>query len=329
MGAVYKARQTKLDRLVALKLIRPESAADPEFAERFNREARTLARLTHPHIVGIHDFGEIPARGERTAPLFFFIMEYVDGANLRSLIEAGNLQPSVALAIVPQICDALQYAHDEGVIHRDIKPENILLDQRGRVKIADFGLAKLAGTASDFSLTGTHQVMGTLRYMAPEQMEGSRSVDHRADIFSLGVVFYELLTGQVPAGHFEPPSQRAKVDPRLDSVVLRAMAREPSRRFQSASEVRREIDALSSSSGLQTVTRGAVPPPSAGLSTLVNRELLGAWRWMTHAPAATEGAGPGLPHTPPNPAQPGGMPVTPPALAQPAVRQGHRPADFL
>ena len=151
MGAVYKARQTKLDRLVALKIMRPESADDATFAERFNREARTLARLNHPSIVAVHDFGEVTlSDGDDSAArtLFYFLMEYVDGANLRRLIEDGELQPDQALAIIPQICEALQYAHDESVVHRDIKPENVLLDRKGRVKIADFGLAKLASRSN-------------------------------------------------------------------------------------------------------------------------------------------------------------------------------------
>jgi serine/threonine protein kinase len=250
MGAVYKARQLKLDRIVALKIIRPESAATRNFAERFNREARVLARLNHPHIVTVYEFGEVTitdaTTGSPTGPLYYFVMEYVDGANLRELIRTGELTPEQALAIVPQICDALQFAHDEGIVHRDIKPENILLDKWGRVKIADFGLAKLIGHSPEaFALTATHQLMGTPRYMAPEQMEGSPVVDHRADIYSLGIVFYELLTGDVPAGHFEPPSKKVQVDVRLDEVVLRAMAREPERRYQHASEVKSDVELIS------------------------------------------------------------------------------------
>lgn len=238
MGAVYKVRQVKLDRIVALKIIRPDAASDPAFAERFNREARTMARLNHPGIVAIHDFGEI-------GKLYYLVMEHVDGANLRQLMNGQAISPSQALNIIPQICDALQFAHDEGIVHRDIKPENILIDGKGRVKIADFGLAKLiAGDLDAFTLTGTHQIMGTPRYMAPEQMEGSHLVDHRADIYSLGVVFYEMLTGEVPAGHFELPSQKAKVDSRLDSIVLKAMARDKERRFQNASEIRTAIAAV-------------------------------------------------------------------------------------
>src|SRR5262249_45879900 len=160
MGAVYKARQKKLDRLVALKILPPEPGRDPSFAERFAREAKALARLSHPNIVAVHDFGE-------TSGLYYFIMEFVDGANLRQLMQATRLQPEEALRIVPQICDALQYAHEEDIVHRDIKPENILLDMKGRVKIADFGLAKLLGRAPiGFTLTGSHQIMGTPHYMA-------------------------------------------------------------------------------------------------------------------------------------------------------------------
>lgn len=238
MGAVYKARQRGLDRLVAVKVLPPEVGGKPEFAERFTREARALARLSHPNIVAVHDFGQ-------TEELYFFVMEYVDGVNLRQVIQAGGLTPKDVLAIVPQVCDALQFAHDEGIVHRDIKPENILIDKKGRVKIADFGLAKLLGIeAIDHRLTATQQVMGTLRYMSPEQMEGSNAVDHRADIYSLGVVFYELLTGELPIGRFAPPSQKVQIDVRLDEVVLRALDKEPERRYQHASDVRTDVDVI-------------------------------------------------------------------------------------
>lgn len=281
MGTVYRARQTKLDRDVALKIIRPESAMDAAFAERFNREAKTLAKLNHPNIVGVHDFGEVdvPADDGRPASKFyFFLMEFVDGPNLREVVQTGQLQADQALAIIPQICDALEFAHDEGVVHRDIKPENILVDTRGRVKIADFGLAKLAErSAESFTLTGTHQVMGTPRYMAPEQMEGSRAVDRRADIFSLGVVFYELLTGELPMGQFEPPSVKAGVDVRLDEIVLRALAREPERRYQTASELRRQVDAISS---VNVAALDQQPDYSVGASTIIEREAMAAWKWL-------------------------------------------------
>lgn len=254
MGAVYKARQPGLDRLVAVKILPPDVSHDPAFAERFTREARALARLSHPHIVAVHDFGQ-------TDGLYYFVMEYVDGANLRQAIHAGRMTPKDALAIVPQICEALQFAHEEGIVHRDVKPENILIDRRGRVKIADFGLAKLLGHEQpDHGLTATHQVMGTLRYMAPEQMQGSKQVDHRADIYSLGVVFYELLTGELPIGRFAPPSKKVQIDVRLDEVVLRALETEPERRWQQASDVRTEVEAIRSSA--PNPVRVTVPAPA-------------------------------------------------------------------
>jgi len=257
MGAVYKARQRALDRVVAVKILPPEVGADPAFAERFAREAQALARLGHQHIVSVYDFGV-------AGDLYYFIMEYVDGANLRQLIHAGNLNPAEALAIVPQICDALQFAHDEGVVHRDIKPENILVDKRGRVKIADFGLARLLGAgAPEVSLTGTNQVLGTLHYMAPEQIQGLRSVDHRADIYSLGVVFYEMLTGELPLGRFAPPSQKVEVDVRLDEVVLRSLESEPQRRYQQVSQIKSDVDRISQAIAEPLRSASSSTPPDS------------------------------------------------------------------
>jgi hypothetical protein len=247
MGVVYRARQRSLDREVALKVLPPEVAEDPAFADRFTREARALARLTHPNIVAVHEAGE-------SGGLYYLVMEYVAGPNLRQAQAAGRLSPEEALAIVPQVCDALQYAHDRGVVHRDVKPENILLDRSGRVKIADFGLAKLLGKgAGDRTLTGTDQVMGTLHYMAPEQITSPLDVDHRADIYSLGVVFYEMLTGELPLGRFPPPSEKVRVDVRVDEVVLRTLEKERERRYQRAEEVKTGIGALS------------VTPPATGV----------------------------------------------------------------
>lgn len=234
MGLVYRARQKRLDRTVALKILAPDVAGEPSFAERFEREARALARLSHPNIVTVYDFGE-------TAGLYYFVMEYADGANLRSLMADGRLEPPKALAIVPKICDALQYAHDRGVVHRDIKPGNVLLTRDGEIKIADFGLAKLVKRDRDLTLTHDDHVVGTPAYMAPEQIETPGSVDHRADIYSLGVVFYEMLTGELPLGRFEPPSSRAPLDARLDDIVLRALEKERERRYQRAVEVKTEI----------------------------------------------------------------------------------------
>ena len=238
MGAVYKARQPALDRLVALKILPPGVSTDPSFAERFRREAQALAKLSHPNIVGVFDFGQ-------TDGLYYFLMDYVDGVNLRQALRSGALKPAEALKIVPQICEALQFAHDEGIVHRDIKPENILLDKRGRVKIADFGLAKLLDAKGDPFLTGTQQIMGTPHYMAPEQIQGARGVDHRADIYSLGVTFYEMLTGELPLGRFAPPSKKVEIDVRLDEVVLRTLEVEPEKRYQKASQIKTEVENIS------------------------------------------------------------------------------------
>src|SRR5262249_43943206 len=203
---------------------------EPAFAERFLREARALAKLSHPNIVALHDFGESDG-------LFYFVMEFADGGNLRQLLQTKAFPYSRALQIIPQICDALQYAHEEGIVHRDIKPENVLLDRKGRVKIADFGLAPLFGsTSGPVTLAGSRQVMGTPYYMAPEQIYQPHTVDHRADIYSLGVMFYEVLTGELPLGSFAPPSHKEGVDGRLDQVVKQAMAKDPGQRFQRFSE---------------------------------------------------------------------------------------------
>jgi predicted Ser/Thr protein kinase len=238
MGVVYQARQRGLDRLVALKILPPQISGEPAFAERFAREARSLARLSHPNIVTVFDLG-------KSGSLYYFLMEFVDGVNLRQLLQSHRLTPQETLALVPQICEALEYAHGEGVIHRDIKPENILLDRKGRVKIADFGLSKLMEPGSrDLQLTQSNQVMGTLHYMAPEQWERPLDVDHRADIYSLGVVLYEMLTGELPLGRFELPSKKAAVDSRLDELVLRTLERNPNRRCQQASEVRFQLEAI-------------------------------------------------------------------------------------
>jgi len=243
MGVVYKARQPRLDRFVALKLLLPRqegSSADTAFAERFAREARALARLSHPDIVAVYDYGE--AGGYP-----FLVMEFVDGLTLRQLLQHGKLAPEQALTIVPKICAALEFAHQKGVVHRDIKPENILLDKQGQVKIADFGIAKiLAPGPQDQALTGGKDIVGTPHYMAPEQVEQPNRVDHRADIFSLGVVFYEMLTGELPLGKFQPPSKKVHVDVRLDEVVLRALEKEPERRYQQASQVRTDVESIAS-----------------------------------------------------------------------------------
>lgn len=248
MGAVYKARQKGLDRFIALKVLPEEFGYDVKFALRFTREARTLAKLSHPNIVSVFEFGSV----EDT---YYFMMEFVDGSTLRDIVKAGQLEPEHALTIVPKLCDALQYAHDNGIVHRDIKPENILLAKDGSVKIADFGLSRIVGRDSaGMTLTQTHQVLGTPRYMAPEQFEGAHNVDHRADIYSLGVVFYEMLTGELPIGRFESPSKKVQVDVRLDEVVLRTLEKQPQRRYQAASEIKSDVQSITSTPNAMVAT---------------------------------------------------------------------------
>jgi serine/threonine protein kinase len=287
MGAVYKARQKQLNRIVALKILPPGIGSESTFSDRFAREAQALAQLNHSGIVTLYEFGKAELRpgqeAQREIPaggLYYFLMEFVDGANLRQLLVNGRVSSREALAIVPQICDALQYAHDQGIVHRDIKPENILLDRRGRVKIADFGLAKLMerGASEDLSLTAPSgslagssntpattapslteagKIMGTPLYMSPEQIERPGEVDHRTDIYALGVVFYQMLTGELPGKRIEPPSKKVQIDIRLDDVVLHALEKNPDRRYQQASQVKTAVETIASEQPSSTAKKEA------------------------------------------------------------------------
>jgi serine/threonine protein kinase len=242
MGVVYKARQKSLNRLVALKLLAPERAGEPRFAARFEREAHALAALSHPNIVGVYDFGQ-------AGGYYFLLMEFVDGMNLRQLLHAKRLTPKEALSIVPPICEALQCAHDHGIVHRDIKPENLLIDKAGTVKIADFGIAMMIGDSEESGgmvQTGGTRGQGTPAYAAPEQQDSAVATDHRADIYSLGVVLYEMLTGERPKETITPPSKCVQVDIRIDEVVLRALEKTPALRFQTAVEFRTQVEAAGS-----------------------------------------------------------------------------------
>jgi predicted Ser/Thr protein kinase len=251
MGAVYKGIQVNLDRPVAIKLLPAEMAADKEFVARFEREARTLAKLQHSRIVTIFDFGRT-AEGH-----LYFVMEYIDGTDLRSILRGPGLDPEQALVLVGQLCDALQAAHREGIIHRDIKPENVLITRDGYVKLADFGLARPPQEEGSPNLTQTHLVLGTPDYMAPEQRFGAAKADARSDIFALGVMLYEMLTGQTPRGVFDPPSHKVGVDVRIDEVVLKALQSEPERRYQKASELKTAVE------NIRTTPRPAPAPAVA------------------------------------------------------------------
>jgi serine/threonine protein kinase len=236
MGVVYKGRQPLLDRYVAIKVLRPDYQTDLEFQERFLREARMLAKLRHPYIVTVFDVG-------RSDELYYLVMEFVDGTSLRQLVADRGVTERDTLEFVPQIAEALQHAHEAGVVHRDVKPENILVDALGRVRLVDFGLATLFGPNVARN-PDDNPIAGTLGYMAPEQFATPETVDHRADIYSTGVVFYEMLAGELPRTERRPPSQKAATDPRLDPIVLRALERERERRYQAARELYGEITAI-------------------------------------------------------------------------------------
>ncbi|MEM7477291.1 MAG: protein kinase [Planctomycetota bacterium] len=249
MGAVYHARQTNLDRDVALKVIDSNVARDSAFLERFEREAKTLARLSHPNIVTVYDYGQTESG------LAYLVMEFIDGINLREAILSRSAGPEDSLEIVATICDALQYAHGRGVVHRDIKPENILLGENGEVKVADFGIAKIVDNSIRTpTLTATRQVLGSVHYLAPEHLEAPGEVDHRVDLYALGVIFYELLTGQLPLGRYEPPSAlQPQASGSIDEVVMKALNRKPSQRFQEASEMQAAL------SSIELDTAAAIP----------------------------------------------------------------------
>ncbi len=237
MGAVYRGTQLSLGRPVAIKVLRSSDGYDFAFEDRFRREARAMAALTHPNIVAIYDYGHLGTE------FLYFVMEFVDGTDLGEIMRLGRMTPELALQLTPQICAGLEYAHSKGIVHRDIKPANIMLTREGEVKITDFGLAKDVALAENRP-TETHMVMGTPEYAAPEQFNAHREVDHRADIYALGVMLYQMLTGALPRGAWQPPSVlRPGLEPRLDAVVIRALMPDRQHRFQTIGDMRRALEA--------------------------------------------------------------------------------------
>jgi serine/threonine protein kinase len=233
MGVVYKGRQPYLERQVAIKLVRPDVTDREGSRQRFIREARALAKLLHPFIVTVFDFGEV-------GDLCYLVMEYVEGTSLRQLLSRKALSSRDVLDFMPQIGEALHHAHEIGIVHRDIKPENILIDRRDRVRLVDFGLARVLGPQAQ-SHPEDQQISGTYGYMAPEMFSSPEGVDHRADIYSSGVVFFEMLTGELPRGEPVPPSSRSAADPRLDPIVLRALEHDRERRYQQMRQMNSDI----------------------------------------------------------------------------------------
>lgn len=242
MADVFRARDRRLGRTVAIKVLRPagldDSRVRAHIEERFEREARALARLDHPNVVRIHDFGHVGG----DAPFLYLVLEYVDGVTLREAIRRGDVTPDDARDVVEELAGALAAAHDLGIVHRDVKPENVLVDGDGRLRLADFGLAKLRGDgAGDVPLTQTGEGLGTPHYMAPEQLDGGE-VGPEADVYALAVVVYELLTGRLPVGHFAPASGGRRLFRRVDDVLLDGLAQDPGERTASAAEFAEEFD---------------------------------------------------------------------------------------
>lgn len=246
MATVFTARRLSDAKIVALKVLREQYASDDEFVERFQREARAVSELDHPHMVHVYDSG-------RDGPIHFIAMEYVEGNNLKELIRReGPISPQLAMEIAAQVCDALEFAHSHGIIHRDVKPQNILLTQDGQVKVTDFGIARAASAAT---ITETGTVLGSVQYLSPEQARGSL-VGRSADIYALGVVMYEMVTGRLPFDGESPiaialkhlnqePLRPRTVFPalpeRVEGIIMRALAKSPTDRYRSAGEMRRDL----------------------------------------------------------------------------------------
>lgn len=239
MGAVYKAVQITLQRPVAIKVLPGDLAQDDDiqFAERFKNEALTMAKLSHPNIVDVYDFGQTQTG------LLYIVMQFVDGTDVaQMIISEGRLPEDYALSITAHVCDALAYAHKNGVVHRDIKPANILIDKEGSVKVADFGLAK--ANDGGHGLTKTNIAMGTPDFVAPEALIAGIPLDGRADLYAVGVMLYQMLTGEIPRGLWTLPGQRIGTDPRFDGIITRAMQTDRAQRYQSAAELRQDLDSI-------------------------------------------------------------------------------------
>jgi len=242
MGAVYMGRQRSLDRPVAIKILSSHLAGkDTSFVERFKNEARAMAKLSHPGIVAVYEFGEA------SGGLLYIVMEFVEGTDVGDMIaRQGRLHSEHAMAITAHVCDALAYAHERGIIHRDIKPANIMLRNDGVVKVADFGLAKVSTSSGEtLGLTQSGMAMGTPHFVAPEALTLGLTIDHRADIYAVGVMLYQMLTGKLPQGLFELPSlQIPGLDPRYDGIIGKALREDREVRYPSVQEMRRDLDAI-------------------------------------------------------------------------------------
>ena len=325
MGAVYCTIQKSLERTVAIKILPQEFSKDAAFCAGFEAEAKAMARLNHPNLVAVYDFGEVNG-------MLYIIMEYVPGKSLFHAAHGIALDAGETIRLVTGICNGLAHAHANGIIHRDIKPSNILLDLNGQPKIGDFGLARPV----DKKIQENEEIYGTPHYTAPEVVHSPQSVDHRADIFSVGVILHELLTGRLPAADRRPASAIMRGgDLRFDAIIRRATNPLPDLRYASAAEIVKDLKAINSSAGSR-VFRTNTGASTAQTSAPANpRRAIGAAPIgttpspQTSAPAnprraigaAPIGATPS-PQTsaPANPRRPTGVPGSAPAaLAAPAT----------
>ena len=294
MGAVYKGWQKSLERHVAIKILPPgfdDGVSD--FTERFKREAKAMAQLKHPGIVAVYDAGTTPGG------LLYFIMECIEGTDVQKLVsERGRIEVGEALRITDHVCNALGYAHAHGVIHRDIKPSNIMIEADGDVKVADFGLAK-STDAGTTMLTMSNVAMGTPDFMAPEAMVGAANADHRADIYAVGVMLYQMLTGRLPRGKYDPPSRIVPgLDTRLDRIVDRTLQPKPESRYASAREMSAALEPIIRRTGRRRDARGAGPAPrkKAVITGIAAAAVLGSAAALVYfAPWRNDGPGGGTP----------------------------------
>ena len=280
MAEVYAGTDRRLNRRVAIKVLRPDLARDPMFQERFRREAQSAAGLNHPNIVAIYDTGEdLIGEGANQVSIPYIVMEYVDGVTLRHMLNNGpRILPERALEVIAGVLAALDYAHRHGIVHRDIKPANIMINAHGDAKVMDFGIARAMSDAAT-SVTATSAVMGTAQYLSPEQARGE-SVDARSDIYSTGCVLYELLTSSPPFNGDSPvsiayqhvneaPKLPSSIDPSipttLDTIALTALTKSPANRYQTAAEMRFDIERAIA--GMPISTRPSVAPVAADLGS--------------------------------------------------------------
>ena len=266
MGAVYCAVQKSLDRVVAIKILPTEFSQDQSFCNAFEAEAKAMAKLNHPNLIGVFDFGEISG-------MLYIIMEYVEGESLHDIIQGGIIKSAEALRLMSGICAGVASAHEHGILHRDIKPANILLDAHLQPKIGDFGLAR----PMDLKVEDGEQIYGTPGYTAPEVIAPPHDFDQRADIFSLGVMLHELITGKLPEDDPRPASAQVRCHPRIDAVIRKATQQDPAKRFQTAAEMAEEL-AKVGQAGINKMTQavrlpGSALNPTSAVSTITSRAI--------------------------------------------------------